>query len=87
MMLSPVTSVLMQLSAVKGAAPKSVLDMVMDLSPLSMGVLVLLGCLSALLRTATTISSKSGELRLMISRCPLVSGSNEPGNMARRIIT
>jgi len=48
MMLAPVVGVLMQLTVVKGAAPKSVLDMVLGLSPLSMGVLVLLGCLSAL---------------------------------------
>ena len=48
MMLAPVVDVLMQVTALKGAAPKSVLDMVSDLSPLSWGVLLLLGCLSAL---------------------------------------
>ena len=32
------------------------------------------------------ISSKSGELRLMMSRWPFVGGSNEPGKIARLII-
>src|SRR4051812_17539704 len=43
------------------------------------------GRFSGLFRTAMTISSKSGELRLMISRCPLVGGSKEPGKIALRI--
>jgi hypothetical protein len=37
------------------------------------------GFLSGLLRIAIMISSKSGWLRLMMSRCPFVGGSNEPG--------
>src|SRR5215213_3013000 len=44
-----------------------------------------IGCLSALFNTAMTISSKRGELRVMISRWPFVSGSNDPGNTARLI--
>src|SRR6476469_8750952 len=34
--------------------------------------------------TATTTSSKSPEAREMMSRCPLVTGSKDPGQTARR---
>ena len=37
------------------------------------------GDFSALIRTATTMRSKSREPRWMMSTCPLVSGSKEPG--------
>ncbi len=43
-----------------------------------------IGLFSALLSTATTISSKSGDERLIMSRCPFVNGSNDPGKMALR---
>lgn len=33
--------------------------------------------------TATTTSSNSGAVRPMMSRCPFVTGSNEPGQTAR----
>src|SRR3954467_3847418 len=45
-----------------------------------------IGFLSALFSTATIISSKSGALRRMMSRCPFVRGSNDPGKIARRTL-
>ncbi|MEP6831966.1 MAG: MotA/TolQ/ExbB proton channel family protein [Gemmatimonas sp.] len=48
MILAPVVDVLTQISAAKSAGPESLVDMVIKLSPLSKGVLVFLGCLSAL---------------------------------------
>src|SRR6186997_1321637 len=44
-----------------------------------------IGLLSRLFKTAMIISSKSGADRLMMSRCPFVRGSNDPGKTARRI--
>lgn len=48
MTFAPVIDVLMQLGSAKVAAPKPFLEMLSELSTLSKGVLVLLGCLSAL---------------------------------------
>ncbi len=45
-----------------------------------------IGFLSELFKTAITISSNKLRLRPMISRCPFVKGSKEPGKIARRII-
>jgi aspartate/methionine/tyrosine aminotransferase len=42
------------------------------------------GCLSGFTSTATTTRSNRCALRSTISTCPFVSGSNEPGNTARR---
>src|SRR6185437_6761537 len=39
-----------------------------------------------LISTATTTSSNSRDARPMMSRCPLVTGSNEPGQTARLTI-
>src|SRR4249919_2412236 len=41
-------------------------------------------CLDWLTPTATTTSSKSDAARSTMSRCPLVTGSNDPGQTARR---
>src|SRR5689334_18185050 len=43
--------------------------------------------LEALTPTATTTSSKRAEAREMMSMCPLVTGSNDPGHAARRTMT
>jgi hypothetical protein len=42
------------------------------------------GFFSALTSTETMIRSKRCALRRMMSTCPFVSGSKEPGKMARR---
>ena len=40
--------------------------------------------LDLLTPTATTTSSNSAEARVTMSMCPLVTGSNDPGQTARR---